>query len=667
MAVELAKLSLWLATMQLGQPLSFLDHHLKQGNSLLGASLEEIEALLKQDDFSKPTAQSVVAEAKGQYMLVNQVRPLQQKIGEANTLLQKIANQIVTHAEDIHQQELDFKEVEKILEPYKRTGDLLVAQTMGLKIPINELQSIAKAYIEEKLLSEKQVQWQTLVIGIQNNKHPFHWELEFPVIFWNEDQKGFDCVVGNPPFLGGKKISTQLGAKVLKYLKMQYAPTSGAADLCAYFFRLSYKSINMNGMVGLVATNTISQGDTRETGLAVLIDQNAVITDAERFVKWGGDANVEVNLVVFSKFGEAVKNNHRTISLDGLVVPSISSWLDDWQEKQPLPLAQNKARAFNGDFLHSNGFVVDIITAQSLIHKNSKNQDCLFPYLSGVDVNKNQNQKSERYAICFHDWTLEQASSYPELMQIVREKVKPERDKVNRETHKKNWWLYGDYRKGLRRVTAGMSQVLVRSMVSEHHILTFVPNNQIFSIACVIFAYDDFYHFAMLQSWIHEVWLRRQASTMQTDIRYTPTDCFQTFPFPQNPLDSLKRTSEQDGQAFYDHRQSIMQQRQLGLTKTYNLFNNPICQDEDIQQMRLLQTRMDHSILACYGWEDIDLQHDFYPNDRKKIRFTPSPAAQREIFTRLIVLNQEIAAQEAAQGLVVEAGEEDEMDEDTEA
>ena len=79
MAVELAKLSLWLATMQLGQPLSFLDHHLKQGNSLLGANLDEIEALLKQDDFSKPTAQSVVAEAKGQYMLVNQVRPLQQK------------------------------------------------------------------------------------------------------------------------------------------------------------------------------------------------------------------------------------------------------------------------------------------------------------------------------------------------------------------------------------------------------------------------------------------------------------------------------------------------------------------------------------------------------------------------------------------------------------
>lgn len=667
MAVELAKLSLWLATMQLGQPLSFLDHHLKQGNSLLGASLDEIEALLKQDDFSKPTAQSVVAEAKGQYMLVNQIRPLQQKIGEANTLLQKIANQIVTRAEDIHQQELDFKEVEQILEPYKRAGDLIVAQTMGLKIPVGELQSIAKAYIEEILLSETQVKWQTLVTGIQNNEQPFHWELEFPVIFWNEDQKGFDCIVGNPPFLGGKKISTQLGANVLKYLKVRYAPTSGAADLCAYFFRLSFICINMKGMVGLVATNTISQGDTRETGIAVLLEQNAFITYAERFVKWGGDANVEVNLIVFSKKGKVVSNNHRTISLDGHIVPSISSWLDDWQEKQPLPLAQNKAKAFNGDFLHSNGFVVDIITAQSLIHKNNKNQECLFPYLSGVDVNENPNQKSERYAICFHDWTLEKASNYPELMQIIKEKVKPERDKVNRETHKRNWWLYGDYRKGLRRVTSGMSQVLVRSMVSEHHILAFVPNNQIFSIACVIFAFDDFYHFALLQSWIHEVWLRRQASTLESRNRYTPTDCFRTFPFPQTLRDTEKVNTEIAGNIFYEFRQNMVIQRQIGLTKIYNLFNNPSSKDEDVQRLRDLQVKMDNFILECYGWKDVDLQYDFYHNDRKQIRFMPSPTAQREIFTRLIALNQEIAAQEAAQGLVVEAGEEDEIDEETEA
>ena len=87
----------------------------------------------------------------------------------------------------------------------------------------------------------------------------------------------------------------------------------------------------------------------------------------------------------------------------------------------------------------------------------------------------------------------------------------------------------------------------------------------------------------------------------------------------------------------------------------------------DIYNLRQLQINMDLSVMECYGWIDIELQHGFYPDDRKKIRFTPSPAAQREIFTRLIALNQQIAAQEAAKGLVVEAGEEDEIDEETEA
>ena len=204
-------------------------------------------------------------------------------------------------------------------------------------------------------------------------------------------------------------------------------------------------------------------------------------------------------------------------------------------------------------------------------------------------------------------------------------------------------------------------------MVSELHMVSFVEKEQILSCKLAVFAFDDFYHFSILQSCIHDIWLRRNATTLRTDISYSISNCFDTYPFPQNVIQSQLTSVATAGDEFYTYRQEILLQRRLGLTKAYNLFNNPACQDEDIQLMRILQTRMDHSILVCYGWDDIDLQHDFYPNDRKKIRFMHSPAAQREIFTRLIALNQEIAAQEAAQGLVVEAGEEDEIDEETEA
>jgi len=189
--------------------------------------------------------------------------------------------------------------------------------------------------------------------------------------------------------------------------------------------------------------------------------------------------------------------------------------------------------------------------------------------------------------------------------------------------------------------------------------LAFVEKGQVFSDATVTFMFDDYFHFAILQSSCHEIWLRRQASSLRTDVRYTPTDCFQTFPFPQDQSEHNQLIAEQAGRTYYEHRQKIMQQTQLGLTKNYNRFHDPRCQDKDIQEMRRLHTEMDRAVLACYGWEDIDLQHDFYPNDRKKIRYMHSREAQREIFTRLLRLNQQIAAGERTKGMVVDDGEDD--------
>lgn len=664
MAVELAKLSLWLATMQLGQPLSFLDHHLKQGNSLLGASLEEIENLLKQDDFHKSTAKSSVAEAKGQYLLVNQVRPLQQKIGDANTMLQKIASQIVTRAEDIHQQELDYGEVEKILSPYKRIGDLIVAQKMGLKISNNELQNLATAYENTIQLTESQKELQSRAFLLLQGTDSIHWELEFPSLFWTEKEKGFHVFIGNPPFLGGLKISGELGDCILEYLKKAYVPSIGAADYCVYFFRKGFDLITNSGILGLVSTNSIAQGDTRETGLAEIIKRGGVVIYADKYVEWKGEATVEVNLVGLLKNpGEAQVKKF----LDGVDVPNISSFLDDLPETQISPLFQNTGKGFQGDIPYGIGFFIPKVEAEQLLLKDPSYSDCLYPYLNGQDVNQNPNQGSNRYAICFHDWTFEKAQTYTDLFAIVEKSVKPQRDKIKRERNKRRWWLYGEYRKGMREALKPITRVLVRSMVSELHMVSFVEKEQILSCKLAVFAFDDFYHFSILQSCIHDIWLRRNATTLRTDISYSISNCFDTYPFPQNVIQSQLKSAAIAGEEFYKYRQEILFQRRLGLTKTYNLFNNSSCQDEDIRQMRILQTRMDHSILVCYGWNDIDLQHDFYPNDRKKIRFIPSPAAQREIFTRLVALNQEIAAQEDAQGLVVEAGEEDEIDEETEA
>lgn len=191
--------------------------------------------------------------------------------------------------------------------------------------------------------------------------------------------------------------------------------------------------------------------------------------------------------------------------------------------------------------------------------------------------------------------------------------------------------------------------MLVQSAVSELHAIALVPTGWVFSHATIVFAFDDYFHFALLQSNVHEVWLRRNASTMRTDIRYTNTDCFETFAFPQDVPVDASRNADELGEAYYERRSRTMLNRQVGLTKTYNLLNDPECNDTDIVDLRQLHAEMDIAILACYGWTDLDAGHGFYPNERGQTRYTISPGARREILRRLLALNLGLAAQEAGQ------------------
>lgn len=215
---------------------------------------------------------------------------------------------------------------------------------------------------------------------------------------------------------------------------------------------------------------------------------------------------------------------------------------------------------------------------------------------------------------------------------------------IKRERNRKFWWRFTEYRQGLRRTIAPLRRVLVRAEVSQMHMVTFVPKDWIYSHMLIAFAFDDDYHFALLQSNAHEAWVWRHASSLESRNRYTPTDCFDTFPFPQDPAAEAKVRAERLGTEYHEHRRGVMLARSLGLTKTYNLFHDPECRDADIQRLRDLHAEMDRAILACYGWHDLDPQHGFYPNDRGQVRYTISPAARREILARLLRRNAELAS-----------------------
>jgi len=668
MAVELAKLSLWLATMQSDRPLSFLDHHLKCGNSLLGVRFDEIQMALRGDGLSQVTRKSALAEARGQYSLSIDSRA-EQAVEDAVRYLDRLAQRDASQIDGVAAQKTDYCTARQRLDAYRAVGDFLTALKMGLKASPANVQAIALALEHGELPKTKE---QILILDKATNlladKQTFHWEIEYPEIFLPIDSPGFDIVLGNPPFMGGSLISSQAGNEFLVYLKKSYLDSESQTDLCAYFFRLGFTLLRKYCYLGMVSTNTISQGDTRKTGLAYILKNDGLIVYADRFIKWPGDATVEVNLICIKKYHLANSPSTQCI-LDGIEVPFISSRLDDTIEIEPHHLHQNVKQAFLGDSLKGIGFVITQDEANYLIQKNAMNRDCILPFPNGIDINNDPLSRPSRYVICFYDWDLSKAKRYPDLLKIVEDRVKPQRERTRSDVpvqvrRKELWWLFGSPSTELYKHISGLSFVLARSRVSEYNIIVKIPTDMRFGDSLVVFAYDDYYHFALLQSWIHEVWLRRQASTLESRNRYTPTDCFQTFPFPQAPASRQTAAALAAGQAFYEYRQQILLARQLGLTKLYNLINDPACLDEDIQQMRKLQIEMDGSILARYSWEDIELRHDFYPNDRQKVRYMPNAAAQREVFTRLMVLNQQIAAIEAAQGLQPGPADESEDEEE---
>jgi hypothetical protein len=223
------------------------------------------------------------------------------------------------------------------------------------------------------------------------------------------------------------------------------------------------------------------------------------------------------------------------------------------------------------------GFVLTPEEAQALIEKDPKNQDVLFPYLNGEDLNTNPDQSPSRWVINFKDWPLDAehddpknpkgkpyASDYPDCLAIVREKVKPERLNKAVDVASAPWWQFWRIRSELYSAIAKMERVLVTSRHNKILIFELVTTRKVFSEALSVITSDKFSTLALLQSSIHSFWAWQFCSTIRdAGIRYSPTDGFENFPFPKSTTNL-----EEIGEKYYSDRQKIMLTRQEGLTPT---------------------------------------------------------------------------------------------------
>lgn len=670
LAVELCRVALWLECHESGKPLTFLDHRIRCGDSLVGVFdlrtladgiPDEAYTPVGGDDrtAARETKRRNAEERRHSLLNVpfaDQLAELGRRLAELDRLPEDTIEQVRAKANLCREIEArpEFRRLKAACDVWTAAFFQPFPAPLGQSLTTSRVRTA----LTDGELHDPRLDGFVLQAALE--RRFFHWPLAFPDVF---AAGGFDVILGNPPFMGGLRISGAFGEKYRNWLTAAFDPFTGTADLCAAFFRRAFASIRHTGRLGMIATNTLGQGDTRESGLAQIVRRGGNIVFAQRFVKWPGRANVEVNLVAIANLGgpapsgptgDATQRRDATERvppmLDGVHVPMISSRLDSEPEAEPVRLAQNESRAFIGDYVRGIGFVLEPEEAQHLLAADPRNADCLYPYLNGEDLNSDPEQRPSRQVICFHDWELERARQYPTLLRIVEERVRPERERLrNRDDRRDrgNWWRFARYRGDMRAAIAPLRRVLVRSRVSELHMLAFVPTGWVYGDATIVFAFDDDYHFALLQSNVHEAWVWKNSSSLESRNRYTPTDCFETFAFPQDPPAASRREAEQLGEAYHEHRRQIMLARQLGLTRTYNLFHDPACTDADIVRLRELHAAMDRAILACYGWTDLDAGHGFHGNERGQTRFTIGPAARREILRHLLALNLEIAASNA--------------------
>jgi hypothetical protein len=436
--------------------------------------------------------------------------------------------------------------------------------------------------------------------------------------------------------------------------------------LCIYFLLRAAQFQHTLGSVGFITTNTVSQGDSREFGLERLAADGFVIHRAVSTRIWPGAASIQVSLVwVCPMDWQGMR------FLDDAPVTSISSLLspEDGVGLQPFALAANKNRSFNGVKVYGQGFLLTEEEANFLIDRDQANSQVIWPYLNGIDLNSRPSHSPSRWAINFYDWPLSRSSApagykgpvaedFPDCLAIVVDKVKPERTRKKqlqsgefvyalRKPLPQRWWIYGDKRPALYEALAEKNRALTIAATSRTLAFVMAPTRIVFSHATNVFAFDSFAEFAVLQSCVHEAWARQFASSMKGDLRYTPSDCFETFPFPH--ASQMKHLSDV-GEMYHEFRDSVLFNNQEGLTSIYNRFHESAPVAKDIQELREHHRIMDQAVIAAYGWSDVAIVHDFHET-KQGVRFTISEAARREILYRLLKLNHERYEEEKRQGL----------------
>lgn len=687
LAVELCKVALWLEAHSPGEPLNFLDHHIKCGNAIVGfARQEEMERGVPDEAFAtvigddKDVAASFRRKnkteredfARGQKK-VNLAPELKAQLDAILSRWREISSLPEHNPAEIEAKKGRY-------EAFTRGKDSWLLQQIAC-IPIAQFYLPKTASSKTQLITDEefrafldghrtpQGQATAAAWALAERKRFFHWFLHFPDIM---ARGGFDCILGNPPYLGGQDLSGTYGHAFCGYLKWEYAP-SGLSDLVVFFVRRIFTLLRPGGATAFITTNSIKDGDIRKDGLEQIVASGGSITFAIRNLKWPGRAKLIVSLLSIHRGTWKL-----TRMLDGRDVTTISPHLEDSEDGgSPIPLLESSNKIAQGTIPLGEGFLLDPREAADVLRVEPSASAVIYRVANGQEINNRPDQSPGRFIINFGEMSEDEAREFPTPFSIIETRVKPARLAQKNPTAQERWWRYYRYNKDSYAQIRALERCFVAAATTKYLSFSSAPTDIVFLNTLYVFATDRWDLFSIFHSAIHEVWARKYSGALKQDLRYSPTDCVDTFALPSGQWQSINPLLVTVGERYHEHRRALMLRLWLGLTDIYNLFHDreltpaevarvskkPAEADAGYQgvlQLRALHRELDEAVLAAYGWtSQVTLGHDFHEvetlpeNDR--VRYTVSPAARKEILRRLLALNHERAGQEAAAAAVIVA------------
>lgn len=676
LAVELCKVALWLEAHVPGWPLSFLDHRIHCGNAIVGlAHRAELQRGIPDEAFKtlpgddKDLAAALrkqnKEERKGQTSL-NFAGRVESDIRELDEAYQRFEKMPERSAADYYTRRTEY---EKFRDNIRLRNLRLLADAQVAQFYLPKTTENRGKHVTHDTFSR----WMeglnptgpgiAAAMTVAHCKRFGHWFIEF----WDVvDAGGFDLIIGNPPYLGRGRLRDAVGDSACQWIQWEFAP-AGLSDLVVYFVRRIYDLMRPGGFMAIITTNSIKDGDVRADGLEVVMRQGGNIVFAVSGTRWPGVANLFVSLLSLHK-GPWEKKPR---VLDGREVPFISAMFEGYQDAgAPKSLSENDDRLVQGSIYLGDGFLLTHEEAAEMVRRNANHAEIIAQVINGQELNSDPTQEPGRSIINFRNWTEQRAAQYSEAFERLRALIKPLREEQGAA---EKWWQFWRPRIELYEAIRGRERCFIAAATTKHLNFSASRTDYVFTHALFVFASDRWCDFALVQSALHEAWARKYSGSLETRLRYSPSDCFLTFPFPRNPAHETALAAI--GETYHEHRRALMRDLWLGLTDLYNLFHDPaltpelvtkslgerstITGDEGfarIQRLRELHRELDQTVLTAYGWHTdsdfgpaLTLRHDFHPLDflpeNDRIRLTLHPEARREVLARLLKLNHQRAAE----------------------